>query len=110
MGRKEPLDIEEIKFICRQVINGRTDSQIKSALEDDWGQRDIRTIRLIRRIFQAGQEVIMDNLSRTGKMATGQLGEDINRVIDIVNHMSKGLRPVYDEKTGKITYEAWLEF
>ena len=110
MGSKEPLDIEEIKFICRQVIKGRTDRQIKTALEDDWGQRDIRTIRLVRRIFQAGQEVIVEDLGKEGKLAQGQLGEDINRVIDIVNHMSKGLRPVYDERTGKIEYEAWLEF
>ncbi len=110
MGRNESPDIEEIKFICEQIIKGRTDNQIKSALEDDWGRRDIRTIRLVSRIFQVGKEVIMDELSRTGKLAQGQQGEDINRVIDIVNHMSKGLRPVYDEKTGKIEYETWLEF
>lgn len=110
MGRNESLDIEEIKFICEQVIKGRTDRQIKSDLEEDWGPRDIRTIRLVRRIFQAGQEVIVDDLSRTGKLTQGQLGEDINRVIDIVNHMSKGLRPVYyDKGTGKVEYETWLE-
>ncbi len=103
MGRSESLDIEEIKFICKQIITGRTDTQIKSALEEDWGKRDIRTIRLIRRVFQASQEVLMDNLSRTEKMSNGQLGEDISRTIDIVNHMIKGLRPVYDERTGKIT-------
>ncbi len=110
MGRSESLDIEEIKFICRQILTGRTDTQIKSALEEDWGKRDIRTIRLIRRVFQAGQEVLMEDLSRTEKMTKGQLDEDIGRAIDIVNHMSKGLRPVYDERTGKITYETWLEF
>ncbi len=110
MGRSESLDIEEIKFICRQIVAGRTDTQTKNALEEDWGKRDIRTIRLIRRVFQASQEVVMEDLTRTGKMANGQLGEDISRAIDIVNHMSKGLRPVYDERTDKITYEAWLEF
>ena len=110
MGSSESLDTEEIKFICIQMIKGRTDTQIKSALEEDWGKRDIRTIRLIRRVFEASQEVLMDNLSRTEKMAKGQLGEDISRSVEIVNHMSKGLRPVYDERTGKITYEAWLEF
>ena len=110
MGRNESPDVEEIKIICKQIIKGRTDRQIKSALEEDWGLRDLRTIRQIRRIFEAGQEVLMDNLSRTGKLTQGQLGEDINRVIDIVNHMSKGLRPIYDERTGKITYETWLEF
>ena len=47
MGCSESLDIEEIKFICRQIMAGRTDTQIKSALEEDWGKRDIRTIRLI---------------------------------------------------------------
>jgi hypothetical protein len=62
------------------------------------------------RIFEAGQEVLMENLSRTEKMAKGQLSEDISRTIDIVNHMVRGLRPVCDEKTGKITYETWLEF
>lgn len=110
MGRSESLDIEEIKFICIQIMAGRIDTQIKSALEEDWGKRDIRTIRLIRRVFEASKEVLMDDLSRTAKMARGQLGEDISRVIDIVNHMSKGLRPVYDERTGKIMYETWLEF
>jgi hypothetical protein len=110
MGQKESLDIEEIKFICRQIIAGRTDSQIKGALLEDWGKRDVRTIRQIRRIFQASQEVLMENFSKTEKMAKGQLSDDISRAIDIVNHMARGLRPVYDEKTGKITYETWLEF
>ena len=89
---------------------GRTDTQIKSALEDDWGKRDIRTLRLIRRVFEAGQELFIEHLGRTGEITKGQLGEDISRTIDIVSNMSKGLRPVYDERTGKIKYEAWLEF
>lgn len=110
MGRSESLDIEEIKFICNQIIAGRTDTQIKSALEDGWGKRDIRTLRSIRRIFEAGQEVLIEHLGRTGEIAKGQLGEDISRTIDIVNHMCKGLRPVYDERTGEIKYETWLEF
>ncbi len=112
MGQKESLDIEEIKFICRQVIAGRNDTQIKSALEEDWGQRDIRTIRLIRRIFEAGQQVVVEHLIETGRIADiGQLGVEIGRTVDVVKHMSKGLRPVsYDEKTGEVKYETWLEF
>ncbi len=110
MGLKESLDVEEIKFICRQIITGRTDAQIKSSLEEDWGKRDIRTIRQVRRVFEAGREVIMEHLDRTGEIAKDQLGEDFSRAIDVVNHMVRGLRPVYNEKTGKITYETWLEF
>ncbi len=111
MGRNESPDVGEIKFICEQIILGRTDGQIKSELEEDWGGRDIRTIRDIRRIFQAGKEVIMEDIGKAGRLVQGQLGEDINRVIDIVDHMSKGLRPVYyDKETGKVEYEAWLEF
>lgn len=109
MGRAEPPDIEEIKFICSQVMAGRTDTQIKSDLDEDWGKRDIRTIRLIRRVFEAGREVLDERLARTGETAKGQLAEDISRTIDIVNHMTKGLRPVYDHRTGEITYEAWSE-
>lgn len=110
MGRAESLDSEEIRFICSQIMAGRTDTQIKSAIEEDWGKRDVRTIRLIRRIFEAGQEVLIERLTRTGAIAEGQLGEDISRTIDIVNHMSKGLRPVYNKRTGEITYETWLDF
>jgi hypothetical protein len=54
--------------------------------------------------------VLIERLTGTGAIAGGQLGEDISRTIDIVNHMSKGLRPVYNERTGEIKYEAWLEF
>jgi len=107
MGRKESLDVEEIKFICKQIMAGRTDTQIKSTLEEDWGKRDIRTLRLIRRVFEAGREVLIERL---GEIAKGQLGKDISRTIDIVNKMTKGSRPVYDERTGEIKYEAWLEF
>ena len=107
MGRRESLDIEEIKFICKQIMAGRTDTQIKSTLEEDWGKRDIRTLRLIRRVFEAGREVLIERL---GEIAKGQLGKDISRTIDIVNKMTKGSRPVYDERTGEIKYEAWLEF
>lgn len=38
------------------------------------------------------------------------VSERRNRTIDIVEHMARGVRPVYDEKTGKTSYEAWLEF
>lgn len=110
MGQAESLDIEEIKFICSQIMVGRTDRQIKSALEEDWGKRDIRTIRAIRRTFEAGQEVLIEHLVKRAEMAEGRLGEDIRRTIEIVNHMSRGLRPAYDERTGEIKYEAWLEF
>lgn len=58
------------------------------------------------RLYSILEEANIASLGkRTEKMAKGQLGEDISRAIDIVNHMSKGLRPVYDERTGKITYE-----
>jgi hypothetical protein len=101
---------EEIKFICRQIIAGRLDKQIKEDLEENWGKRDIRTIRLIRRVFEAGHEVVIDHLRTTGRMAEGQLSEDIRRTIDIVDHMVQGLRPVYqDKKSGEIKYETWLE-
>ena len=110
MGRKEPLDIEEIKFICNQIIAGRTDTQIKSALEEDWGKRDIRTIRLVRRVFEAGREVLIDHLTQIEGVTKGQPAEDIKRTIEIVDKMTKGSRPMYDERTGKITYGTWLEF
>jgi len=111
MGRRESPDIEEIKYICEQTLRRRTAGQIKVDLEEDWGGRDIRTIRFVMRVFSASEEVIMENLSRTGRLIQGKLSEDINRVIDIVDHMSKGLRPTYyDKATGKIEYEAWLEF
>jgi len=110
MGRNESLDTEEIKFICNQIMEGRIDTQIKSALEEDWGKRDVRTIRLVRRVFVAGQEVIIEHLTKTGDVAKGLLAEDISRTIDIVNHMSKGSRPVYNERTGDVEYETWLEF
>ena len=110
MGRAESLDVEEIKFICSQIMAGRLDRQIQGDLEENWGKRDIRTIRLIRRVFEAGQEVLMEHLTRTGRISEGQIAEDIRRTIDIVNHMVKGLRPVYyNERTGQIEYEAWLE-
>ena len=109
MGRSEPLDSEEIKFICTQIMVGRTDTQIKSALEENWGKRDIRTIRLIRRVFEAAQEVILERLVKTGKIAEGQLSEDVSRAIEVVNHMVRGQRPYFNDKTGKIEYEAWLE-
>lgn len=109
MGRSESLDIKEIKYICEQIMRGRTDSQIKSDLAEDWGKRDIRTIRQVRRVFTTAQEVLMDTLNKSSKMAGGQMGEDILRTVDIVKHMTQGLRPVHNEKTGKITYEAWLE-
>jgi hypothetical protein len=110
MGRKEALDSAEIKFICNQIIAGRNDTQIKSALEEDWGKRDIRTIRLIRRVFEAGQEALIEHLTETQGITTGQLANDIKRTIEIVDKMTKGSRPLYDERTGKIEYEAWLEF
>lgn len=109
MGRADSPDTEEIKFICGEIMAGRTDTQIKSALEEDWGKRDIRTIRSIRRVFEAGQEVLNERLAKSGEISKGSLGEDISRTIDIVKHMSQGLRPVYNGRTGKITYEAWLE-
>lgn len=111
MGRRESPDIEEIKYICEQTLKGRNAGQIKVDLEEDWGGRDIRTIRFVMRVFSASEEVIMDNLSKTGKLVQGKLGEDIKRAIDIVDHMSKGLRPThYNKETGKVEYEAWLEF
>ena len=109
MGRAESLDSEEIKFICDQIMAGRTDTQIKGALAEDWGKRDIRTVRQIRRVFEACQEVLTERLAKTGNTAGGQLGEDISRTIDIVNHMAQGLRPVTDARTGQIVYETWLE-
>ena len=110
MGRAESLDIEEIKYICSQILAGRLDRQIKDDLEENWGKRDTRTIRLIRRVFEAGQEAFMEHLTRTGRIAEGQIAEDIRRTIDIVKHMAKGLRPVYyNERTGQVKYETWLE-
>lgn len=103
-------DSAEIKFICSQIIAGRTDTQIKSALEEDWGERDIRTIRLVRRVFEAGREVLIGYLAQIEGVTKGRLAEDLKRTIEIMDKMTKGSRPVYDERTGKITYEAWLEF
>ena len=64
----------------------------------------------IKRVFKTSKEILMENLSRIGYIAKGQLGKGINRTIDIVNHMSKGLCPVYNERTGRIMHETWLEF
>ena len=110
MGSRESPDIEEIKFICKQILKGRTDGQIKGDLEEDQGGRDIRTIRNIRRIFLAGHEVTMESLSRAGIIAHGQPVMNFSQFVEMVSQMNKGMRPIYDEKTGKITYMGGLEF
>lgn len=111
MGRRESLGIEEIKLICEETMKRSTDKQIQAALEKRYGYRDMRTIRSVARVFWASKEVIIEDLSKTGRLVQGKLSEDINRVIDIVDHMSKGLRPTYyDKETGKVEYETWLEF
>ena len=110
MGKNERIDSEEIKFICERILKGKNDTQIKDALLDDWGNRDRRTIYYVRMIFEAAQEVLTDRLAKIRDMPDGPSKEDIERTIEIVEKMSQGLRPVYNKKTGKITYEAWLEF
>ena len=110
MGKTERMDSEEIKFICERILKGNTNKQIKDALLDDWGNRDKRTINYVRSIFEAAQEVLTDRLAKIGDMPDGLSNEDIERTVEIVKKMTQGLRPVYDKKTGKITYEAWLEF
>jgi len=110
MGKRERLDSEEIKFICKQILKGRTDKQIKDDLAADWGNRDKRTISYVRRVFEAGQEVLTERLDKIKDMTDGPSKEDMERTIKIVEKMSQGLRPVYNKKTGKTTYETWLEY
>ena len=109
MGRSESLDSEEIKFICGQVLRGRTDRQIQSDLAEYWGQGDLRTIRYVRRVFEAGKEVLMESLARTGYSVEGGLADKVKEAVDIVEHLGRGLRPVLNKKTGKMEYETWLE-
>jgi hypothetical protein len=111
MGRGEPLDRDEIKFICEHLMLGAGDEQIQRALgKDGRSIRDIRTVRNIRRVFEVSREVLRERFERMRDMPDGLSNEDIERTVEIVEKMSQGLRPVYDKKTGKITYEAWLEF
>lgn len=109
MGKNERMDSEEIKFICELILKGKNDTQIKDALLDDWGNRDRRTIYYVRMVFEAAQEVLTDRLAKIRDILDGPSKEYIERTIEIVEKMSQGLRPVYNEKTGEITYEGWLE-
>ena len=110
MGRREDLDLEELKFICQQIMLGRTDAQIIGELADDWGGRDKRTIRNIRRTFEAAQEVLLEKLSEIRDLSDTPSREEIDKACEIVEKMSQSLRPIKDHKTGKIMYEAWPEF
>ena len=110
MRSAERLDHEEIKYICEQILKGRSDKQIKDDLAGNWGNRDKRTIAYVRRVFEAAQEVLTDRLDKIKDMPDGPSKKDMERTIEIVEKMSKGLRPVYNAKTGKTSYETWLEF
>ena len=108
MGRSEELDLEELKFICHQMMLGRTDAQIIGDLAEEWGGRDKRTIRSIRRTFEATQEVILAHMDKMKSLNDGPPQTNTDMFIDDYNNTAKGLRPVKD-KSGNLKYEPWLE-
>lgn len=109
MGSVAEPDFEETKFICTQILRGRSDRQIQGDLED-WGGRHKRTISRIRMIFEAAQEVLAERLSQMRDLPGTPSKEEVERTREIVEKMSQGLRPIKDPKTGEIRYESWLEF
>jgi hypothetical protein len=52
----------------------------------------------------------MGYLKRVGIIAHGQPVMSFNQFVLMVSQMNKGLHPIYDEKTGKMTYRGRLEF
>jgi len=64
-----------------------------------------------QKFYEAAKEKLEGHLREMAEKAIeGEAGLNIRQAIDIVEHMARGLRPIYDEKTGEISYETWLEF
>ncbi len=110
MGRGEPLDTDEIRSICEYCLRGYSDEEIQRTLgRGRTDYRDLRTIRNIRRIFVIAQDVLREQLDKLKSMQDSLPEQDINKIIEIVDNVSKGRRPVVDKDTGEIKYESFIE-
>ncbi len=109
MGSVEGPGFDETKYICEQILKGRSDRQIQGDLAEFWGGRHKRTISRIRMVFEVAQEVLAERLSQMRDLPDTPSKEEIERTREIVEKMSQGLRPIKDPKTGKLKYESWLE-
>jgi hypothetical protein len=125
MGRRQDFSTEEIGFLVQSFIKGLSNTDIREEIQDKTGfpPRSVRSISKIKKIYDAVKKAYEQKLYEANKeklegylheMAEkameGEAGLKIRQAIDIVEHMARGLRPVYDRKTGEIKYETWLEF
>ena len=125
MGKGQDFSAEEIEFLVQCFMKGLSNKDIREEIQEETGlpPRSARSVGKIRKIYEAVKEAYEQKFYEAAKekleghlreMAEkameGEAGSSIRQAIDIVEHMARGLRPVYDERTGKIMYETWLEF
>ncbi len=125
MGKGRDFSAEEIELLVQCFMKGLSNKDIREEIQEETGlpPRSARSVSKIRKIYEAVKETYEQKFYEAAKekleghlreMAEkaieGEAGLSIRQAIDIVKHMARGSRPVYDERTGKITYEAWLEF
>jgi len=125
MGKGQDFSAEEIEFLVQCFMKGLSNKDIREEIQEETGlpPRSARSVGKIRKIYEAVKEAYEQKFYEAAKekleghlreMAEkaieGEAGLNIRQAIDIVEHMARGLRPIYDEKTGEISYETWLEF
>jgi Zn-dependent M16 (insulinase) family peptidase len=110
MGRGKAIYEEEVRRICEYCLRGYSDEEIQRRLgRSETGLRSIRKIKEIRREFWVAQDFLIEKLEKLKSMQDSLPEQDVNRIIEIVNNMSKGRRPVYNKDTGEIRYEYFME-
>lgn len=110
MGRGKAYDDDEVRRICEYCLRGFSDEEIQRTLgRSETGSRSLRKIKDIRREFWIAQDFLVQKLEKLKSMQDSLPEQDVNRIIEIVNNMSKGRRPVYNKDTNEIRYESFME-